>query len=158
MAQSPGVWPAVFFTALGLGFLALRVLSERPGRARDTLRSTYLTESYLWPRRMIVVTSPVLGFASLVIGLSTLLPRYYGAWLFSIGFSILFVGFVLSFRPPRQLVPKWFHDELEAGTLPPLRMDLFDRVQFASLVIAAIVLPVACVMLIVVYEAAGSPP
>jgi hypothetical protein len=150
--------PFIGFTALGLFLLATRLLSERPGRARDTLRSLYLNGGLLVPMRMVVVTAPFAAFGSLAMGLGMLLPRYYAAWVVSIGVSVIIAAMALSYRPPTRIVPKWFREEIANGTIPPMRTDLIDWTYFLLLLTFAVVGPIAFVVLIVVYGAAGSPP
>lgn len=146
------LWIFAFFVGCGIAMFGLRWWADRSERARITVRDWYTDKSHLFHMRTWIITAPIIGTGCILLGLTAILPTQIGAWLFIPVILFLAGGFLLTYRAPRRLVPRWMREKQEAGRLEVARPDRMDWVFFWIVLPFVVLGAIGVVLLIVVFD------
>ncbi len=141
----------LFFGGGGIVLILLRVYYDRTERGRSMARRMYAQKAYPFFLRMVPAVGPIVGVACLLLGLLVLLPRWLAAWAMVPILTLLFATFLLGYRYPPPLMPRWLQQEIDDGRLARARPDRMDWAQFWFILPLAILGPIAGVLLIVLF-------
>jgi hypothetical protein len=146
----------LFFGGGGILLILVRVYYDRTERGRGLARRMYAQKAYPFFLRMAPAVGPLVGMGGLLFGSLVLLPRWLAVWGFVAIVSLFFATFLLSYRYPPPLMPRWLQEEIDEGKLARAMPDRMDWAQFWLILPIAVVGPIAGVLLIVVFGAGGS--
>lgn len=153
MTRSP---EELFVAFAGLAILAmgLRVFAERFERGRRLTRDMYTNASFPHYVRVGMAVAPLIALSALLLGISVLLARPYGAVVGTIAIVIAGISFMISYRVPPPFMPGWMREEIEDGRLELVRPEGIDWLQF-WIVVPIILFGSISLIILIVSGAAG---
>ena len=102
--------------------------------------------------RNAVATMPLITAALLGTAVAVVVPRPIGQWLVLLVLLPIEAAFVLAYRCPPSLLPRWLRDEIEAGITPRARPDWGDWLLFLVVVPLMVLGDLAGLILILFYS------
>ena len=147
--KDPDVVP--FFGGCGLLLILFRVYYDRTERGRGLAMRMYAQKAYPFFLRMTPAVGPLVGIGLLLLASLMLLPRWLAAWGSVPVVVLLLATFLLGYRYPPPLMPRWLQEEIDKGELEPAVPDRMDWAQFWLILTFGILGSIALVLLIVVY-------
>lgn len=143
--------PVSFFIGCGAGGLFGWQRAQKAGGGR-LLRQMYAERRSPVFIRLAIPLAPLWASASLGFALLVLLPRPVAQWLVLLVLLPIEAAFVLAYRCPPSLLPRWLRDEIEAGITPRAKPDWGDWLLFLVVVPLMVLGDMALPILILFYS------